>query len=495
MWKRGTTPKRRDLALQWAGDARATRGALCPCVLLFVLCPLALGTLAAFSPGDQELSPSAGRRVDAPRSIQAAPAITQVDIRGTSREAIVRVEGDGHLTAHPFRLHGPERLVLDFSGARLALAGPSIQGARGPVRGVRVGQFKPDVARVVIDLELAAPYLLQSEGKSVTVSFALATEALATEPTASPTGFKPARPLVPVHRTEASPPAPLSPGAEGAGEMLRPELGRELRGALSSPVPPGAKVEPLQNAFADGMLTFHAQNQTLRSALEQIGDKTQIAILLSEQLGDERVSLAFRQERLDEALRQLLKGYDVLFFYGVDKEKKGAASLRAVWVYPATQGPGRDLSMLGSWKAGTKEVDRKEVAPTPGAGAKAIEAPAGREPRAGQSANPEVGAPRDQRKDQRDEARTQAYYKALISGADLPEQTLIDLVLNNKSTNVRLLALQALPVEPRLRWVAERAQYDSGPVGEVARNILQKLDAVKAPPSLFGTKQNEPQEK
>ena len=40
----------------------------------------------------------------------------------------------------------------------------------------------------------------------------------------------------------------------------------------------------------------------------------------------------------------------------------------------------------------------------------------------------------------------------MISGAKLPEQTLIDLALNNKSMNVRLLALQALPVEPRLRW-------------------------------------------
>ena len=255
MWKLGTARRRWGLALRFAevvsagGRPRArTRGALCTPVLFFAVCTLALGTLAAFCEAEQEASPSAGRPVGvrSQPSIQAATAITQVDMRRTGQEAIVRVEGDGRLTVHPFRLPSPERLVLDFSGARLALAHPPIRGALKPVRGVRVGQFKPDVARVVIDLEQVAPYVFKSEGKSVTVSFALAREAPSTEPAASPTETGHARPLVPVHRTETSPPAPMSPATFGASGMLRPELLRELTGALADPVPP--EVEPSENA-------------------------------------------------------------------------------------------------------------------------------------------------------------------------------------------------------------------------------------------------------
>ena len=155
----------------------------------------------------------------------------------------------------------------------------------------------------------------------------------------------------------------MSPATFDASGMLGPELLRELTGVLADPVPP--EVEPSENAFADGTLTFHAQNQTLRSILDQIGEKAQIAIILAEHLGDEQISLAFRHERLDEALRQILKEYDVLCFYGVDQEKKGSASLRAVWVYPATRGPGIDRSSFGSRKAGTKEIDRMVVSPFP----------------------------------------------------------------------------------------------------------------------------------
>ena len=69
-------------------------------------------------------------------------------------------------------MQNPDRLVLDFSGAKMAVQKTSIPGVSAPVRGVRLGQFRPDVARVVIDLTAAAPYQIAREGEAVVVYFA-----------------------------------------------------------------------------------------------------------------------------------------------------------------------------------------------------------------------------------------------------------------------------------------------------------------------------------
>ncbi|MGB7280879.1 MAG: type IV pilus secretin PilQ [Candidatus Acidiferrum sp.] len=102
----------------------------------------------------------------------AAPAvISSVAITQAPQRASVRVEGEGRLDVHALRMQNPERLVLDFSGARLALEKSVFPGDSDTVRDVRVGQFRPNVARVVVDLKNAAPYEISREGTAVVVSF------------------------------------------------------------------------------------------------------------------------------------------------------------------------------------------------------------------------------------------------------------------------------------------------------------------------------------
>jgi type IV pilus assembly protein PilQ len=81
------------------------------------------------------------------------------------------VEGEGRLDVHPLRMQNPERLVLDFSGARLAVDKTVIAGGAEPVRDVRVGQYRPNVARVVVDLTSVSPYQISREGEAVVVFF------------------------------------------------------------------------------------------------------------------------------------------------------------------------------------------------------------------------------------------------------------------------------------------------------------------------------------
>src|SRR5579859_730076 len=101
----------------------------------------------------------------------AASVISSVAVTQAPERASVRVEGEGPLEVHAARIQNPDRLVLDFSGTRLAVRNTVIPGVSAPVRGVRLGQYKPDVARVVIDLTAAAPYQISRDGMTVVVSF------------------------------------------------------------------------------------------------------------------------------------------------------------------------------------------------------------------------------------------------------------------------------------------------------------------------------------
>ena len=100
-----------------------------------------------------------------------ASVISSVAITQASQRAAVRVEGEGRLEAHAVRMQNPERLVLDFSGTRLAVQKTVIPGVAAPVRDVRIGQYRPDVARVVIDLTAPTPYQIARDGAAVVILF------------------------------------------------------------------------------------------------------------------------------------------------------------------------------------------------------------------------------------------------------------------------------------------------------------------------------------
>ena len=68
------------------------------------------------------------------------------------------------------RLQNPDRLVLDFAGSHLKTSNKQIASNMDPIREVRLAQFTPDVARVVIDLRQPAEYNINANGNSVTVN-------------------------------------------------------------------------------------------------------------------------------------------------------------------------------------------------------------------------------------------------------------------------------------------------------------------------------------
>ncbi len=133
------------------------------------------------------VSPSIAQTQEPAGATAAATVISSVAITQLSQRASVRVEGEGRLEVRASRMQNPERLVLDFSGARLAVQKTVIPGVSAPVRGVRLGQFRPDVARIVVDLTAAAPYQILREGPAVVVSFDVQPESPVDAPVATTT--------------------------------------------------------------------------------------------------------------------------------------------------------------------------------------------------------------------------------------------------------------------------------------------------------------------
>jgi len=307
-------------------------------IFLLLVFPFVWGTVAAFSepqgapPSESTLpviGPSPQQSAGSPAAT-ASPIIAQAEVARQGQKTIVRIIATGPTVSQASRLSSPERLVLDFPGAHLAVEHWRISDAVPPVLNVRVGQFKPDVARVVIDLDQASPYRVRTQENTVTVEFDVATSTLPQNP---------ALPVAPAVKSQHVPPTrgrevrALSTGTiADAPRSTETAPATKEAAAVANHESPELDSAPLETSFQNGMLTFRAHNQALRSLVMGIGTQARIAINMGVSLGNEQISVEFRHYRVDEALRQMLKDYDVSFLYAGGG--KGSTSLKEVWVFP-----------------------------------------------------------------------------------------------------------------------------------------------------------------
>ncbi|MCS7209034.1 MAG: N-acetylmuramoyl-L-alanine amidase, partial [Fimbriimonadales bacterium] len=130
---------------------------------------------------------------------------------------------------HAFSVENPNRLVIDLAGCALPETPLPLPEPSGAVKAVRVGQFDPHTARIV--LEMDAPYAMPDSGVQSAWQIALAP--------------------APPEPADAEPPATPSPIAVEATRLTEPPfepfqipvLQRDSRGAvqLSIPLPEGVR--------------------------------------------------------------------------------------------------------------------------------------------------------------------------------------------------------------------------------------------------------------
>ena len=95
-----------------------------------------------------------------------APAIRAVSVVSAAGRAEIVIGVDATVDVDDFALEAPYRVVVDLKGAVLGMAPRYDRVARGGVTNVRAAQFKPNVVRVVIELDAAHSYeLVRKDGE------------------------------------------------------------------------------------------------------------------------------------------------------------------------------------------------------------------------------------------------------------------------------------------------------------------------------------------
>jgi type IV pilus assembly protein PilQ len=99
--------------------------------------------------------------------------VTAVSLAPSGGKAEVVIAVRGAVDVRDFLLASPDRLVLDVIGARLSDAAPAVYDGvkRGGVLNLRYSQFRPDVVRIVIDLDTPKVYEVTRQGESIKIAF------------------------------------------------------------------------------------------------------------------------------------------------------------------------------------------------------------------------------------------------------------------------------------------------------------------------------------
>jgi type IV pilus assembly protein PilQ len=102
----------------------------------------------------------------------AAPGeVTAVSVLPGSGSALVVVDVSGAVSVQDFTLDNPARLVVDVVGATLRAPGVVYDGVnRGGILNIRYAQFRPDVVRIVLELESVKDYHLEYADDAIRVS-------------------------------------------------------------------------------------------------------------------------------------------------------------------------------------------------------------------------------------------------------------------------------------------------------------------------------------
>jgi type IV pilus assembly protein PilQ len=125
-----------------------------------ILSSLLLGASLAAAPQARAEGPGGGE-------------VTAVSLAPAAGKAEVVIAVRGAVEVKDFLLASPDRLVLDVVGATLGQNAPAVYDGvkRGVVTNLRYSQFRPDVVRIVLDLDGPTTYKVQRAGDAIRIAF------------------------------------------------------------------------------------------------------------------------------------------------------------------------------------------------------------------------------------------------------------------------------------------------------------------------------------
>jgi len=147
-----------------------------------------------------------------------------VSVLPASGKVEIVIDLQGAAVVQDFTLSNPARLVIDLQGTRLTAPVALYDGQnRGGVRNVRYAQFKPDVVRVVIDLDALKDYQVERAAGQVRVRIGSERTAFAAWSSSTVTPTSPAPAAV-----ASRAPAPAVSGPDQAARVTTPTLSQPM---------------------------------------------------------------------------------------------------------------------------------------------------------------------------------------------------------------------------------------------------------------------------
>jgi hypothetical protein len=230
---------------------------------------------------------------------------------------------------------------------------------------------------------------------------------------------------------------------------------------------------PREVRASGNRLSLDVIDKPLKKIIDEVHQQSGIAIVLSDEIPNARVSMQFDDFPIDQGLQRLLDKYDSFFlFSSIDG---GTARLTTVWVYPKERGQG--LAPIPSpLEVDTDDLQQQAVDPDMLKRALATAALIER------SGNEGVEILNTALTDPEEQMRIQALNAALRVSVDLSPGLLQELAQHDPSPTVRAIALVGLTDGDRndattdsdLWEVVEIARQDSAPeVSELATQLLE----------------------
>lgn len=201
--------------------------------------------------------------------------VTAVSVLPGAGRALVIIDVRGSVRVQDFTLANPPRLVLDVEGATLRAPALVYDGVnRGGILNVRYAQFRPDVVRIVIELDALKSYELEYADEAIRLSFG--TDHRFTAWSSSVSG--------PV-------PAPSRGGAAG--------------GAFETAVPAGAPLPPVPQA-QQPVVTASYDGASLAEVVAAFSEMSGRTIMLGAGARDQTVTAEIKNQPWDVAFRAIV---------------------------------------------------------------------------------------------------------------------------------------------------------------------------------------------
>lgn len=174
--------------------------------------------------------------------------VKRLDVLPNAERTEIMIGIEGEVQVRDFTLEAPQRLVVDLLGAVHALPRANyLDINRGGVRAVRTSQYSADVVRVVVELDHAVRYEVESGGGFVRLS--LEGPGVAFEPWSTAEGLASAAPA----------PAAEAPTADALDALLASQAVQQMEATRSTALPQEARritVSFSETPIRDVLFTF-----------------------------------------------------------------------------------------------------------------------------------------------------------------------------------------------------------------------------------------------